>query len=124
MKSVVAMSYANTLNECIESCTNTLGCVDVSFVNGSPGPCYMKSKAGDIVPNSNIWGGRQVSGCTTATHKLKLKLHRKRVVRKDHKSANRIQQRAIPYGPDFTYYPGQAQTTTTTSTVTQTAAPT
>jgi hypothetical protein len=80
----------------------------------------MKSKAGDIVPNSNIWGGRQVSGCVTATHKLKL--HRKRVVRKEQKSASPIQKRGIPYGPDFTYYQGQAQTTTTTSTVTQTAA--
>jgi len=122
-KCVVGMSYASSLGECIESCTNTLGCVDVSFVNGSPGPCYMKSKAGDIVVNSNIWGGRQVSGCTTATHKLKLKLHRKRVVRKDHKSANQIQKRGIPYGPEFTYYAEQA-TTTTTSTVTQTAATT
>jgi hypothetical protein len=123
----VGNSYTNSLKECLESCDKTPGCVDVSFVNGQPGPCYKKNAVGAIVPNSNVWGGRQMSGCIASV--AKLKLHRKRVVKTDQKTdqkpgVNRFMKRGLALGPDFTFFQGQAQTTTTTSVITQTLATT
>jgi hypothetical protein len=85
----------------------------------------MKHGVAPVVTNSNIWGGRQISGCTTST--TRLKLHRKRVVKKHQKreqGSGGLFKRGIPYGPDSTYFQGQAQTTTSTSTITQTLATT
>jgi hypothetical protein len=67
----VGTAFTNTLNECMEACDRTTSCVDVSYSSGTPGACYLKSSAGDIHRNSNIWGGRQLSGCTSQTSKLK-----------------------------------------------------
>jgi hypothetical protein len=95
-----AIPQVNSLAECLKACDNTAGCVDVSFVAGTPGPCYMKGTIGAIRQNSNIWGGRLLSGCT-ASSKRNIKLHRKGVVHKPAKK--QIQKRGIPYGPDFTF---------------------
>jgi hypothetical protein len=57
----------------------------------------MKGSAGAIQQNSNIMGGRQISGCITR----KLKLHRKRVAPLDQKK--HLNKRAGYYGPDFTF---------------------
>lgn len=107
-------SYANTLDDCIADCDNTGGCVDVSYSPGSPGPCYKKSSIAEIRQNNNIYGARQLTGCTAPT---KLKLHRKRVVRTTNTPRKKIQKRGV-YGPDFTYTQGvvtSTQTTTVTS---------
>lgn len=57
------------------------GCVDVSWLPGTPGgelnllpqrgnttngvvACYLKSAAQQVNINSNVWGARQISGCT------------------------------------------------------------
>ncbi|KAL5115342.1 hypothetical protein ACEQ8H_006787 [Pleosporales sp. CAS-2024a] len=118
--STVSTSYVNSLGECLEDCSKTLDCVDVSYEQGTPGPCYKKNAIGDIRVNSNIWGGRQLSGCVATGPKLKL--HRKRVVKKEPDMAmGRIFKRGIPYGPDYTYYGQPPKTVTSTSTVTNTA---
>jgi hypothetical protein len=71
----------------------------------------MKGSIGAIRQNSNIWGGRKLSSCTSST---KLKLHRKRVVHA--KAAKKpLEKRGVPYGPDYTYI---TSTTTVTSTST------
>lgn len=106
----VTLPYVNTLNECLRFCDNTPGCVDVSYVVGTPGPCYMKGSIGDIRENSNIWGGRLISGCTASSRKL----HRKRVVH-DKKAKSLMKKRAA-VGPDFTYV-GSAAVVKHTSTM-------
>ena len=106
-------SYTNTLDDCIADCDNTDGCIDVSYIPGSPGPCYKKSSIAEIRQNDNIFGARQLTQCTAST---KIKLHRKRVVRNP-TAPKKIQKRGV-YGPDFTYTQGYTTTTqTTTSTV-------
>jgi hypothetical protein len=108
----VPIPQTNTLGECLKACDDTPGCVDVSYVAGTPGPCYMKGSIGDVRINSNIWGGRKLSECTSSS---KFKLHRKRVMH-NQGSAAPIQKRGIPYGPDFIYYPPPPVTETQTST--------
>lgn len=107
-------SYADTLNECIADCDNTSGCVDVSYIPGSPGPCYKKSSVAEIRQNDNVFGALQLTSCDST---IKLKLHRKRVVRAPVISKKIIQKRGV-YGPDYTYTQGVTtitQTTTSTS---------
>lgn len=100
-----------TLAECITSCDNTPGCVDVSWAvpgrGDSTGVCYKKSKIMDVRFNPNIWGARKISSCTSS----KLKFHRKRVARS--KPIERKQpslklkhldkRYGIAYGPDVTF---------------------
>jgi hypothetical protein len=75
----------------------------------------MKGSIGDIRENSNIWGGRQLSKCTSAGT---LKLHRKRVVHGKRVNGP-MMKRGLPIGPDFTYLSGQGIVkTTSTATVT------
>jgi hypothetical protein len=93
----------------------------VSYVFGSPGSCYKKSSIAEIRQNSNIWGARQVSGCSSSTN-VKRKLHRKqmkRVVRRENSTeqANPDLQKRAFYGPDVTWI---AYTSTVTSTFTTT----
>jgi hypothetical protein len=76
----------------------------------------MKSSIAAIRPNSNIYGGRQVSGCTSSGS---LKLHRKRVVHENLAKLVTLQKRGLPIGPDFTYI---TSTSTVLSTSTITAA--
>lgn len=47
--------WTDTLEQCIVLCSETSGCVDITYVPGSPGPCYIKNglnapvaKAGQI----------------------------------------------------------------------------
>jgi hypothetical protein len=91
------LTYTNNLEACLAACDITPGCVDVSWVIGTPGACYMKGSAGAVRQNSNIYGGRQVSGCTSS----KLKLHRKRVAPVQPKKP--LGKRAGYFGPDFTF---------------------
>ncbi|KAF2625101.1 hypothetical protein BU25DRAFT_346405, partial [Macroventuria anomochaeta] len=107
-------SYTNTLNECIADCDNTNSCIDVSYIPGSPGPCYKKSSIAEIRQNDNVFGARQLTECTAST---KLKLHRKRVVRAPTVPKKKIQKRGV-YGPDFTF---TQEVTTTTQTTTSTS---
>lgn len=115
-------SSQSSLAACIEDCDNTAGCVDVSWVIS--GACYKKGSIAAVRNNENIWGARQISGCTSSSSPSKLKLHRKRVVRSDADvkgqapvlKSNNVGKRAggIAYGPDETYI-------TTTDTVSRTA---
>jgi hypothetical protein len=118
-------SSQSSLAACIDDCDNTAGCVDVSWVIN--GACYKKGSIADVRKNENIWGARQVSGCTSSagtTSTPKLKLHRKRVVRNDSDAKGaapvlKLQNLGkrvggIAYGPDETYI-------TTTNTATRTA---
>lgn len=83
----------------------------MSWVVGSPGTCYKKSAIADIRRNDNIFGARQLTGCTASGN---IKLHRKRVVRASTESEKNLQKRSGFYGPDYTY-------TQESSTVTKTA---
>jgi hypothetical protein len=109
---------ANSLESCLAACDVTPGCVDVSYVIG--GGCYMKSSIGAIRENSNIYGGRQISGCTTR----KLRLHRKRVAPVEPKKP--VAKRAGYFGPDFTFTQSKVtatQTSTALATVSTTSVP-
>ncbi|KAF3032155.1 hypothetical protein E8E12_000781 [Didymella heteroderae] len=106
-------SYVNSLDECIADCDSTDGCVDVSYVPESPGPCYKKSSVAQIRQNDNIYGALQLTGCKNT----KLKIHRKRVIRSLTTPEKMIQKRGV-YGPDYTYTQG---TTTVTQTTTSTS---
>lgn len=110
----IPVPQVNNLGECLEACDKTSGCIDVSYVNGTPGPCYLKNTIVPIRPNSNIWGGRQITGCKTTTQAT-VKLHRKRVVNEKRP----ILPRGIPIGPDYTFF---STTTTVTRTSTYLAA--
>jgi len=57
--------YVNSLQDCIAVCDTKTGCNDVSWVVGSPGPCYLKDTVQPIQQNSNIQGAKQISGCTS-----------------------------------------------------------
>lgn len=105
-------SYVHSLEECIADCDKTDTCVDVSYIPGSPGTCYKKSRVAEIRKNDNVFGALQLTGCNNA----KLKLHRKRVVRSPTTPKKPLQKRSGYYGPDSTYIQG-----TTTVTVTSTA---
>jgi hypothetical protein len=119
----VPAPYTNSLNECLKTCDDTPGCIDVSWVIGTPGPCYMKGTIGDIRVNSNIYGGRQLSGCKSSSM---LKLHRKRVVHEtrvvqETRLKGPLKKRGLPLGPDSIYLP-QTSTVVSTSTTTATVA--
>ncbi|KAH7121044.1 hypothetical protein B0J11DRAFT_404557, partial [Dendryphion nanum] len=53
---------AYTLEDCINICDQTAGCVDVSWARGSPGACYLKN-AQNSPSYNNIWGARQTRAC-------------------------------------------------------------
>ncbi|RMZ69620.1 carbohydrate-binding wsc [Pyrenophora seminiperda CCB06] len=91
--------FTDTWEQCVQACDKTSGCVNVSWVSGVRGACYMKSSVSDIHKNSNIQGGRKISGCS------KLKLHRKRV------AAFAPIQRHQFLGPDHTLVPDVSITT-------------
>lgn len=110
--------YTDTYEQCLQACDNTTGCVNVSWVIGKPGACYMKGSIGDVRVNSNIIGGRKLSGCST------FKLHRKRVafaapkVKLNKRAAvddskAKLEKRAGFFGPDFTFTQAQVTATST-----------
>lgn len=58
----LSMVYTSSFVACMAACSSTSGCIDVSWVPGSPqGPCYMKSTAAAGQANSNVWGARVLS---------------------------------------------------------------
>ncbi|QDS75155.1 hypothetical protein FKW77_008155 [Venturia effusa] len=61
-----AVGYTDTYNGCINLCANTSGCVGVSYLQGSPGPCYMKNSIRPVVANSDVWGARAVNASTAS----------------------------------------------------------
>lgn len=113
----VPIPYTNTLNDCLRACDNTPGCVDVSYSPGTPGPCYLKGSIGSVRVNSNIWGGRQLTGCSSST---KLKLHRKRVVHVQPAKRPLNKRVGLPVGPDFTFLGDRTTTVTYISTAVET----
>ena len=46
--------WTNTLEDCIALCSTKSSCVDVSYIPGSPGPCYMKSGLNAPVPYNGM----------------------------------------------------------------------
>ncbi|EMC92447.1 hypothetical protein BAUCODRAFT_27727 [Baudoinia panamericana UAMH 10762] len=54
------LAYTNTYNACLDQCAARGSCVDVSYVPGSPGPCYMKNGVNPPQSNSAVIGGRAV----------------------------------------------------------------
>jgi hypothetical protein len=114
------LAFTKSLNECLAVCDVTAGCVDVSWVVGSPGPCYMKGSIGAIRENSNIFGGRQISGCTTSKTVRRtarpLKLHRKRVAPAEPKKP--LGKRTGFFGPDFTFTQSYVTATVVSTAVT------
>jgi hypothetical protein len=55
-------TYVDSLDACINLCSSTTGCVDVSWVSGSPqGACYLKGSVGTANPNSGVLGGKLIS---------------------------------------------------------------
>jgi hypothetical protein len=100
--------YTETYEQCLQACDTTTDCVNVSWVIGKPGACYMKGSIGDVRVNSNIIGGRKLSGCST------LKLHRKRVAVAAPKE-EKLAKRAGFFGPDFTYTQDLVTATSTTT---------
>ena len=60
--------YVSSVEACAASCATTPGCVDVSWVAGTPqGPCYLKKSVGKAISASNVHGARLISNCTTAS---------------------------------------------------------
>jgi hypothetical protein len=53
--------WTDTLEECIALCSQTSGCVDVTFVPGSPGPCYIKNALNVPVAKTGQIGAHQLS---------------------------------------------------------------
>lgn len=60
-------SPASSLSDCINQCINTNGCVDVSFVPGSPGVCYMKNNIGAPQTNYGVWAARNWYAISTSS---------------------------------------------------------
>jgi hypothetical protein len=125
----VGSSKTYSLDDCINSCDLLSGCVDVSWVYGSPGTCYFKGVAN--APNyiDYVWGARKLSSCAyTAPSPIpapyetaKLKLHRKRVVKKPfEKLAKRTAAAKAYSGPDYTFG-SLASSAKVTKTATKTA---
>ncbi|KAK8166327.1 hypothetical protein IWX90DRAFT_432498 [Phyllosticta citrichinensis] len=56
---------ATSLNQCIQYCSETANCIQVSFVlpnpPGDPSPCYMKNTIMAPSVNQNIWGARKLT---------------------------------------------------------------
>lgn len=52
----LATVFSYTLNSCISSCASNSSCVALSYVSGSPGPCYLKSSVQTPVTSNSVWG--------------------------------------------------------------------
>jgi len=100
--------------QCIQICDNTPGCVDVSYIEGTPGPCFLKGSVGPNIPAERVLGGRRIAECTFASSRIKL--HRKRVVL----PAWLAPVPQVPQGPP-TVAPGWIFTSQNTATTTVTA---
>lgn len=56
----MGLTYASGLDSCINSCSTTNGCVDVSWVT-SNGFCYLKNSLSTPQTNSGVYGARLVA---------------------------------------------------------------
>ncbi|KAF2812620.1 uncharacterized protein BDZ99DRAFT_558824, partial [Mytilinidion resinicola] len=63
----LATTWESNLENCIEACEATSGCVDVSYIPGSPGPCYLKSTAGAAQANADVWGAVNKAALPSST---------------------------------------------------------
>ncbi|KAK0266327.1 hypothetical protein LTR12_005416 [Friedmanniomyces endolithicus] len=54
----LSVIYSPTLETCIDACNDNPKCVDVSWIPGNPGPCYLKQGVGAVEYKSEIWGAR------------------------------------------------------------------
>ncbi|TKA47559.1 hypothetical protein B0A54_01931 [Friedmanniomyces endolithicus] len=54
----LGLVYKPTLETCIDACNDHPKCVDVSWIPGNPGPCYLKQGVGAVEYKSEIWGAR------------------------------------------------------------------
>ncbi|KAK0939373.1 hypothetical protein LTR29_009118 [Friedmanniomyces endolithicus] len=54
----LGLVYKPTLETCIDACNDNPKCVDVSWIPGNPGPCYLKQGVGTVEYKSEIWGAR------------------------------------------------------------------
>lgn len=61
---LMSTTWTSSLTDCMAACDTATGCVDVSYVPGSPGPCYLKSSVGVASNSTSVVGELQVSGCT------------------------------------------------------------
>jgi hypothetical protein len=52
------MVWVNSMGACIEACSSTEGCVDVSM---SGTACYMKNKLKNALKNSGVNGAKKIS---------------------------------------------------------------
>ncbi|KAK0284971.1 hypothetical protein LTR35_000308 [Friedmanniomyces endolithicus] len=50
--------YVPSLSTCIDACNDNPKCVDVSWIPGNPGPCYLKQGVGAVEYKTEIWGAR------------------------------------------------------------------
>lgn len=57
---------ASSLENCMNICSTTASCVDVSYVPGG-GNCYMKSRQVAPSSNNNVWGARVIGVISTST---------------------------------------------------------
>ncbi|KAF1832328.1 hypothetical protein BDW02DRAFT_581333 [Decorospora gaudefroyi] len=115
------MVSVNTLNECIRSCDLTNGCVAVSWVAGTPGPCYMKGSVGPARMEASVWGARKVFGCNRPPV---LRLHRKRVVSAPGEKQLQLLFGAGYFAPDHTFTQERVTHTATVTVATSTASST
>ncbi|KAF2151559.1 hypothetical protein K461DRAFT_306893 [Myriangium duriaei CBS 260.36] len=53
----------NNFQQCVESCANTKGCVDVTL---NLGWCYLKNVVGAVSKSPSVWGARLISNGTVA----------------------------------------------------------
>jgi hypothetical protein len=60
----LAAANSATFESCIETCANTTGCIDVSYVAPS---CYMKSQLGTPENRDWVWTAKQVVASTPST---------------------------------------------------------
>lgn len=63
----IKMVYTATFAACISACSTTSACVDVSYVSGGGGACYMKSSALAPGYNANVWGARLLSASSASS---------------------------------------------------------
>lgn len=60
----IGMTYKSTLDSCIEACASRGDCVDIAWLPGSPGPCYLKGEVGARLSNQGVWGAIKATSST------------------------------------------------------------
>ena len=64
------LQWTDTIDECLELCSVTAGCILVSWVEPQRGPCYSKNAVYEERPNARVTGGKligTVSGSISPT---------------------------------------------------------